>query len=372
MLAGAGLAVVLLAAVLSLRGQVEPSVAGSTEPAAPTTTTAQPLVLPVRPAMRNAHWWVDPVPAGTATARAYPEHVVQLRLDEPPGSRPSGTIVVLSRDGSGLETSYRPQPAGWEPADWLIMDGALFLVETLVVEGAGLGSRLMRVDLVSGLAEEIQVHAVQRLAPSLLSVGDELIGTGVSATNPIENCAIAIRPKTHQERVVACGLVLPTIASADGGVLIKLPDSSPGGCSVRLLLPGRGAFGLLVFVGYCRQRQIIPLGIWQAYQIDGPFPAQPLLATEGNRQFVLGPAKVSAVSCHGRLYWVSGGRQDSPYGVEVLRWTPGVEEVEVVHRNQDQTELGWPTCAGGTLTVPVYSAAADGSRLLGLRVLDRP
>jgi hypothetical protein len=78
------------------------------------------------------------------------------------------------------------------------------------------------------------------------------------------------------------------------------------------------------------------------------------------------------VSCHGRLYWVSGGRNDSAFGVEVLRWMPGADEVEVVDRSQGQTEFGPPMCAGGTLSVPVHGPAADGSALVGLRVLDRP
>lgn len=371
-IAGAVLVVALVSAVVSLRGQVEPTVAQPPQPPVPTTTRAEPTILPVRPAERSARWRVYGVPAGTATVRADPEHVVLFHVDDPLVEHPRGVLVVRNRDGSGVETTYRPQPVGWEPADWLIMDGSLYVIEVLVIEGDGFGSRLIRFDLTSGRTDQIPVHAVQRLAPSLLSVGDELIGIGVSARNQIENCAVAIRPSTGEERVVACGLVLPMLESADGGVLIKLPDNSPNGCAVRLLLPGRNSYGLPIFVGYCRQRQIIPLGRWQAYQLDGPFPAQPLQATDGSREVVLGSAKVSAVVCHGRLYWVSGGDRGDPHGVEVLRWTPGAEEVEVVHRNQGRTQLGWPTCAGGTLTVPVRSPPEDGSKLIEVRVLDRP
>ena len=370
--AGATLAVALFVAVGSLRGTVEPSVAGSTTAPTPATSAPSPRVLPFRPAERAVNWRVYEVPPGTITARADPEHVMLSSIDEPGDGQAQGVLTVQARDGSGLQTSYRPRPAGWEPADWQLLDGALYVVEVLIDQGEGLGSRLMRVDLGSGLAREIPIRSVKRLAPSLLTVGDELIGTGTSAKNPIEQCAIAIRPSSGAERTVACGIVLPIIESADGGVLIKLPDNSPDGCAVRLLMPGRGEFGLPVFVGYCRQRQIIPLGGWQAYHVDGPGPAQPLLATDGVDNIVLGTAKIAAVACHGRLYWVSGGRKDSPYGVEVLRWTPGAPEVEVVYRSRGRTELGWPSCTEGTLGVPVRSSAADGSRLLALRVLDRP
>ena len=61
--------------------------------------------------------------------------------------------------------------------------------------------------------------------------GDELVGAGPSTTSQIEFCAIAIRPRTGQERVIACGIVMPIIEPVDGGVLIKLPDSSVAGCS---------------------------------------------------------------------------------------------------------------------------------------------
>lgn len=363
------LAAALVVAVASLRGQVEPPEPGST--AQPMPLTAAPT-LPFRPAERLAPWHIYPVPAGTVTARADPEYIVLSSIAESALRRPEIVLTVQSRDGSGQEFGYRSEQAGWEPADWQILDGALFVVE---VQDEGLGSRLVRVEVggeQAGRVEQIPVHSVQRLAPSLLTVGDELVSTGISAKNPIEQCAIAIKPSTREERIVACGIVLPVIEPADGGVLIKLPDNSPNGCSVRLLIPGRGEFGMPVFVGYCRQRQIIPLDRWQAYDIDGPGPAQPLQATDGTDNVVLGTAKVAAVSCHGRLYWVSGGRKDSPYGIEVLRWTPGAGEVEVVRRSRDETEFGWPTCAKGTLGVPMHGSAADGSPLTGLMVLDRP
>lgn len=371
--AGAVLVIALVAAILSLRGQVEPTVATPTEPPPPTATTpAEPTELPVRTALRETHWRVYDVPPGTSLARADPEHVVISVPDDPQGASLIGTLIVRSRDGSGLETSYRPQPPGWGPAAWQILGGELFVVEVLVVDGNGLGSRLMRVNLATGRAEQIPVHIVQRLAPYVLSVGDELISAGISTKNPIENCVVAIRPSTGEERIVACGLVEPMIGSADGGALIRLPDNSPDGCSVRLLLPGRGAFGIPVFVGYCDQSQIIPVGTWHVYHIRGRFAARPLLATEGTRRLMLGTLKVAAVSCHGRLYWVSGGPRSSQYGVEVLRWTPGAEEVEVVFRSRDSTQLGLPMCADGTVTVPVVGPQADGSVLVGVRVLDRP
>src|SRR5262249_20941509 len=233
-------------------------------------------------------------------------------------------------------------------------------------------SRLMRVDLVSGRAEEVTVHSVRDLEPTLLTVGDELIAIGTSPKDLGEQCAIAIRPSMGVERTVVCGIRSPAIEPADGGVLIRLPDNSPNGCSVRLLVPGRDEFGLPVYIGYCHQRQIIPLDGWQAYYLDGPEPAQPLLANDETDRVMLGMTKAPAAACHGRLYWVSGGSDDSQFGVEVLRWTPGAREVEVIYRSQDGTGLGWPTCTQGTLTVTVHSSTAVGSPMPSMLMLDQP
>lgn len=366
---GTVLAIALVVAVALLRGQVEPPESDPTAQPMPLTATPSPRTLPFRPAERVTRWRIYQLPAGTVQARADPEYIVMSSVAESALRQPEGVLTVRSRDGSEWESGYRSQRAGWEPVDWQILDGALFVIE---VQDEGLDSRLMRVEFGDGRVEEIPVGSVQRLAPTLLTVGDELVGAGISVKNPTERCAITIKPSTGDERIVACGVVLPIIEPADGGVLIKLPDNSPDGCSVRLLIPGRGEFGLPVFVGYCRQRQIIPLDGWQASYLDGTEPAQPLLATNGTDGVVLGMAKVAAVSCHGRLYWVSGGRRDSPYGTEVLRWTPGDREVEVVRRSRGETEFGWPTCVKGTLSVPVYGSAVDGSPLTGLMVLDRP
>jgi hypothetical protein len=381
---GAALAVALVVAVVSLRGQVEPPGSGPTAQPMPTTTPSL-RALPVRPAERATQWRTFELPAGTLTAMADPEHIVIAGITNPAGPPPRATLTVRSRDGSAREHGYQPQPAGWEPVNWQILDGALYVTE-VPVEGNGLGStRLMRVDLSGGSVEQIPVRSVQPLwpspvaagdsvinigRPSLLTVGDELIGTGISAKNPSEQCAIAIRPSTGAERTVACGIGTPILEPADGEALIRLGDNTPNGCSMRLITPGRGELMLPIHVE-CQQRQIIPIDDWQAYLIDGPGPAQPLLATNGTDRVMLGTAKMAAVSCHGRLYWVSGDSSEWSLGREVLRWTPGDSEVEVVRRSRGQTEFGWPTCVDGTLGVLAHPSAV-GSRLSRLMVLDRP
>jgi hypothetical protein len=265
------------------------------------------------------------------------------------------------------------QSAGWAPSDWQILDSTLFVLEIPVAEGNGPGGgRLMRVNLGDGRVEEFPVRSVRQLAPRLLAVDGELIGVGISAENPAEQCVIAIRPSTGVERTVVCSVGIPIIEPADGGVLIRLPDSSPDGCLVRLLVPGRGEFGIPVFIGYCRRLKILPLDGWQAYHIDGHDPVYSLIVTDGTDSVALGTVKVAAVSCHGRLYWVSGGPNYMPSGVEVLRWTPGASEVEVVRRSRDKTEsFSRPTCDGGTLGVPVRRSVGGSSWLAELLVLDR-
>ena len=369
LVAAAVLVAALVAAVISLRGQVEPSVAAPPdEPAVTTTIKPPPPLLPVRPGPRS-RWRTYEVPAGVSAARADPEYVVESLSD--PLTRPDSSLLVLARDGSGLRLEYRPQPAGWQPVNWVIMDSTLYVTE-IQLGSSDLSGRLVRVELATGQASEIPVHSVRPLSPSLASVGDELVGAGPSTTSQIEFCAIAIRPRTGQERVIACGIVMPIIEPVDGGVLIKLPDSSVAGCSIRLLLPGLSPYGVPVVVGYCWQRQIIPLGPWQVYHLDGPPAAQPLLASRAGREIRLGTAKLSVVTCHGLVYWVSGGPPDAPFGTDVLRWTPGADEVEVIYREQSGAELGWPSCAGGTLTIGRRGPAHDSSALIGLQVLDRP
>jgi hypothetical protein len=383
---GVVLAAALVIAVVSLRGQVEPAASGPTAEPMPLTTTPNPPALPLRSAERTTQWRTYELPAGAMIVKPDPEHIVVGSVTEPTGPEPEAVLTVRSRDGSGQELSYRSQPAGWWPVDWQILNGALYVIEISGDESVGLGgARLMRVDLGNGRFEQIPVRSVQPLWPrlpavdeqagpgrrSLLTFGDELIAIGTNVKNPAEQCAIAIRPSTRAERIVACGVGPPVIEPADGGVLIRLPDNSPNGCSVRLLMPGSGEFGLPVFIGYCQQRQIIPLDGWRAYLTDGPESANPLLATNGTDRVMLGMVKMVAVSCHGRLYWMSGGGME-PFGTEVLRWTPGASEVEVVRRSRGETVFGLPTCDGGTLGVPVHGSAVDGYRVLDLLVLDRP
>jgi hypothetical protein len=383
---GAVLAVALVVAVVSLRGQVEAPGSGPPAQPMPPTTTPSPRTLPVLPAERATQWRTYKLPAGTMTARADPEHIVMTGIAEPDDPRSAEMLTVWSRDGSRQEFGYRPQPGSWATVDWQILDGALYVVE-IPMDGGDLrsGARLTRVDLGSGRVEQIPVRSVQPLWPSMFAVGNELIGagrrylltlgdelivTGISAKNPAEQCAIAIRPSTRVERTIGCGVGPPIIEPADGGVFIRLPDNSPDGCAARLLMPGRGAFGLPVFSGDCRQRQVIPLGGWQAYLINGADPAQPLLATNGSDRVMLGTAAL-VVFCHGRLYWVSGGHKEWPVGTEVLRWTPGASEVEVVHRSQGETWFGWPMCVDGTLGVQAYPSPPD-PQPPDLLVLDRP
>jgi len=386
------LAAALVVAVVSLRGQVEPTASGPTasSPTAepmPLTATPSPPALPLRSAERDTPWSTDELPPGAVIAKPDPEHIVVVSVTEPAGPRPESVLTVRSRDGSGQEFSYRPPPAGWLPVDWQILDGALYVIEISMDESVDQGSaRLMRVDLGNRRVEQILVRSVHPLWPrlsaggngqprpirySLLTFGNELIVTGINVKNPAEHCVIAIRPRDNTERTVACGAGPPTIEPADGGVLIRLPDNSPNGCSVRLLVPGRGEFGLPVFIGYCQYLQIIPLDGWQAYLTDTPEPALPLLATNGTDRVMLGMATMFAVYCHGRLYWVSGGGTES-FGTQVLRWTPGASEVEVVRRSQDETVFGFLTCTEGTLGVQVYSSATDNFRLTSLLMLDRP
>jgi hypothetical protein len=377
---GAALAIALVAAVVSLRGQVEPPESGPTAQPMPPTTTPRPRALPVRPAELTGQWRIYNLPTGTVAARADPEHIMLSSIaapagpQPPAGPRPEAMLTVWLRDGSEQEFGYRSQSADWEPAEWQILDNTLFVLEIPVDEGDSPdGGRLRRVDLVGGRIGEISVRSVRQLAPRLLTVDGELISTGISVNNPAEQCAIAIRPSTGVERTVACAVGPPIIEPADGGVLIRLPDNSPDGCAMRLLIPGRGEFGIPVFIGYCRRLHIIPLGGWRAYHFDGTDPAYSLFATDGTDRIALGTAKVAAVSCHGRLYWVSGGRSYLPYGVEVLRWTPGASEVEVVRRSRDQTEsFGQPMCDKGTLSVMIRRTVAGSSWLAGLQVLDRP
>jgi hypothetical protein len=383
---GAVLAVALVVAVVSLRGQAEPFASGPTPPA---TTTPSPPPLPVRSAEPVPQWTTYELPADVFWASADPAYIGLVRGTIDPAGRPLDIgLTVRSRDDSRQEFDYRPQP-GWVPLGWQILDGALVVMEIPADSDPGQsGGRLMRVGLGGGgSVKEITVGSVRRIEPRLLTpgdvlitVGDELIGTGISVTNPAERCVIAIRPNTGVERTVACTLGVPSIDAVDGGVLIKLPDNSPDGCTMRLLTPDGGESALPEFAGgNCMQQHIIPLGGWQAYY-DGPGPAAyPLNATDGTDRVVLGTANLTAVSCHGRLYWVSGGSDRLPSdesnyllsGVEVLRWTPGASEVEVIRSSQDQTEsFGPPTCDEGTLGVPVISAAGS-PRMISLMMLER-
>jgi hypothetical protein len=371
---GAAVAVALLVSVVLLRDQVEPTEAarGPAEPPAPTATTVAPDVLPARPVEPAPQWLHYQVPPGAVRAVADPGHVL-FWLGGQSAEPLDGSLLVQARDGSGASIEYRPTEPGWAVVNALVLDHALYTVELAwaSIELDNGDVRLNRVDLATGLVRPVPVRPVGS-DRSLLSVGDELVTVGLSGSNPSQYCVVAIQPGTGAQRSVVCGPTMPVLTAADGGVLITQPDGTQQGCTVRLLAPGRGEFGVPVSVGSCGLAEIVVVGDWHARVTVRDSPTVPLVLVRGDQRLLLGPTKLTAVPCHGWLYWVAGGQDRSRLGLQVRRWRPGPDLVEIVHSAAPGTRLGQPVCADGTLTVSVYDVQSEQARLTALLVLDRP
>jgi hypothetical protein len=355
-------AVVLTAAVVNLRGQVEPPVQAappSPEPAAVVDTPGLPVLDPPRPLR-----WRSYTPGrGALDGSVGVQYVLQ--------SRTGAQFVefTLQRRDTGERSPPYFVPQDEAPWSSLLHNGLL-----MVSHGVQ-RARLTMFDPTGPDVRELPPPDGYTFGAHVVGLGDEVLLPGHQLDPPRE-CVLAVTPRAGTSRVLWCGPPghAPGWLYAGADEVVWPEFSDPPGACPRWwrVQPGGRPHEVPGQLALCGARELLNAGGgWQVTLHPERDAARPqLTATDGTRRLVLGTAS-TMVACGGHVYWTAPSVGDSP---DVLyRWLPGADHREAVLRLESagsRRGLTSPRCTEGVLSVG--EVLGSGPRLVQLRALNRP
>jgi hypothetical protein len=369
-------AAALLAAVLTLRGQVEPARPVASSPAPPTATSA-PEPLPIRPNRRPLDWRRYPLPPGSVQVRADQTHLTVLQAS-PSEQLPSTTLLVISRQTGEQVFSYRPEP-DWQPRHWQLHGPDLLVMELRQPLGESQPrldetARLRLVHLGTAAVRELPVRSVQTLRPDGLQVaGEDVLVVGHTGSPP-RTCVVAVR-LTGSDRTVQCepghdGAV--AFVEGVAGLRWTFVGRTSHPCPKWHELAADGSTRSLdAGLDQCPHWSESQLGEWTVRLDDGAGQPPRLRAygPDGER-LTLDEPGIPGLACGSHYYWTSF--EDAR--PRILRWRADTDHSHPVYDAREgregTVELQPHACTDGVLTVAVYPPTE--STAAQAWVLDQP
>ncbi len=367
-------AVVMAAAVVLLRGEVEPVAAPTSGPSVPTTT----VVIPPEPGLpeREAEAPLVDGPLVEAPGTVVLAQADRARIVHSDFGGSRLTVIDRAHRGPPVVHPKRERSTGFGTG-WLLRGDSVFFVERADTTGGRAGAgRLMRLDLTTGTTTELPLRSVAAAAVGtiLVGVGTELLLVGQTAQGH-RACVVAVRPSDGADRIVLCAELdrqAAHLAPFGDDALVGYSSGRPG-CSDWLRVSADGATRpVRLHPGACEPLSLAVLGVWRvtAPSGSGLIPDGPLgtvAAYLGERRMVLDDRGRSPIACGRHVYWTA---ERDGRGL-LRRWLPGDDHVEAVEHLSRGRRIAEITCRDGVLAVPTVDADGTGGSSQ-VRILDQP